>query len=495
MTADPFTPRTVTLLARRSTSGVDDRAFLGLAEAAAHGPVGAVLLSGGTHERATHSLALWDPFLALRTRGDRLEWISPTGAVLSNRGDPLDLLDRALSAMRPDFPRGSLPFAGGAVGYFAYDLKNCIEQLPSRAAADPRLPDIFLFWPRRILIHERAAKTVEELELGFEAEGARPETSKEAETSPAAEAAPAPTAPPQPQPIHLGRLRSNFSRAAYLRAVRRVRRLIRQGDVYQVNLSQRFTSSLQGDPFVLWRALFDRNPAPFYAYIQAGDHQVLSTSMESFLRRDGVMIESRPIKGTRPRGGTPEEDRARMAELAASTKDEAELSMIVDLIRNDLGRVCLPGSVRVKRHRILESYANVHHMVSVITGTLPASCTAGTILRAAFPGGSITGCPKIRAMEIIDDLEPHARHVYTGAIGYLGLHGNMDLNVAIRTGLVHGGALSVSVGGGIIYDSVPEEEYEETLAKGRTFFEVVREAGGAREAGAGDEAPGRVKAI
>ena len=156
--------------------------------------------------------------------------------------------------------------------------------------------------------------------------------------------------------------------------------------------------------------------------------------------------------------------------------------MIVDLIRNDLGRVCQAGSIRVERHRVMESYANVHHMVSVVTGRLRPGCTPGAILRAAFPGGSITGCPKIRAMEVIDGLEPHARHLYTGAIGYVGLHGTMDLNVAIRTGLVHHGVLSFSVGGGIVYDSVPEDEYQETLTKGRTFFEVAGDAGTAREA-------------
>ena len=266
---DPFKPRVVTLVSRRTVDGVDEPGFLRMADAAAHAPVGALLLSGGSHELAAHSLALWDPFLVLRTRGDRLEW-SAGGATMSHRGDPLELLDRALSAMRPDFPRGLLPFAGGAVGYFAYDLKNRIERLPRRAAADPRLPDAFLFWPRKILVHDRAAATVEELELGFEGEGPRAETVTAA--LPQAVASPL-------QPFHLGTLRSNFTHAAYLRAVDRVRRLIRQGDVYQVNLSQRFTSSFQGDPFTLFRELFQRNPAPFSAYVQGGDHQALSSSM------------------------------------------------------------------------------------------------------------------------------------------------------------------------------------------------------------------------
>jgi para-aminobenzoate synthetase component 1 len=215
------------------------------------------------------------------------------------------------------------------------------------------------------------------------------------------------------------------------------------------------------------------NPAPFYAFINAGDHQILSTSMERFLFRRGDDLETRPIKGTRKRGATPAEDEALKAELATDPKEDAELSMIVDLLRNDLGRVCQPRSVRVAEHKRLESYQNVHHLVSIVRGELLPGTSYGAILRAAFPGGSITGCPKIRAMEIIDELEPCVRHVYTGSIGYLGWHANMDLNIAIRTALVHGEHCYFSVGGGIVHDSSEEAEYEETLHKGRTLFKLM----------------------
>jgi para-aminobenzoate synthetase component 1 len=196
--------------------------------------------------------------------------------------------------------------------------------------------------------------------------------------------------------------------------------------------------------------------------------------MERFLFRCGSTIETRPIKGTRRRGSTPEEDAALARELAESEKDDAELSMIVDLLRNDLGRVCKPRSIRVPQHKRIERYQNVFHLVSIVTGTLIPGTTAGDLLRATFPGGSITGCPKIRAMEIIDELEPTVRHVYTGSIGYVGWHDNLDLNVAIRTAVVTRGLGHVSVGGGVVYDSCEQDEYEETLHKGRTFFEVVR---------------------
>jgi len=195
--------------------------------------------------------------------------------------------------------------------------------------------------------------------------------------------------------------------------------------------------------------------------------------MERFLYRRGPTIETRPIKGTRPRGKSAEEDERLRLELQSSPKDDAELSMIVDLLRNDLGRICRPRSIRVAEHKRLETYQNVHHLISIVTGELRDDVTYGKILTATFPGGSITGCPKVRAMEIIDELEPHVRHVYTGSIGYLGWHGNMDLNIAIRTALVHQKWCYFSVGGGIVYDSNEEDEYQETLHKARTLFDLI----------------------
>ena len=207
----------------------------------------------------------------------------------------------------------------------------------------------------------------------------------------------------------MGTLTSNFSREAYLAAIRRIRDYIRQGDVYQVNLAQRFSFPFAGEAYTLFRRLFQLNPAPFYAFLNCGDFRVLSTSMERFLCRRGDYLETRPIKGTRPRGATAGEDAALRRELEDSPKDDAELSMIVDLLRNDLGKVCEPRTVRVAEHKRLEAYQNVYHLVSIITGRLRPGVTAAEILRATFPGGSITGCPKIRAMEIIDELEPCVR--------------------------------------------------------------------------------------
>ena len=238
-------------------------------------------------------------------------------------------------------------------------------------------------------------------------------------------------------------------------------------------MSQRFSTGFQGNPFRLFQSLYERNPAPFFAYIQAGDHQIISTSPERFVYRNGDRVETRPIKGTRPRGNTEAEDRRLKNELSESLKDDAELSMIVDLLRNDIGKVCRPGSVRVAVHKRVEAYQNVYHLVSDVEGILDSGMDSVDLLRAAFPGGSITGCPKIRAMEIIDEMEPVRRHIYTGSIGYISFHDTLDLSIAIRTATVFKGKMLFSVGGGIVFDSDPSDEYAETLHKGKTLTGVL----------------------
>ncbi|HWO14516.1 MAG TPA: bifunctional anthranilate synthase component I family protein/class IV aminotransferase, partial [Polyangiaceae bacterium] len=230
--------------------------------------------------------------------------------------------------------------------------------------------------------------------------------------------------------------------------------------------------------------MYAANPAPFFAYINAGNHHIVSTSPERFIQLRHGSVETRPIKGTRPRGKTPAEDEALRRELQESPKDDAELSMIVDLLRNDIGKVCRAGSVRVLEHKRLEAYKNVYHLVSIVAGELDPGMGAVDLLRATFPGGSITGCPKIRAMEVIDELEPVRRHLYTGSIGYVGFDGTMDLSVAIRTATFTGGRVVFSVGGGIVFDSDPASEFEETLHKGRTLMNAL-DASSAEEPSAG----------
>jgi para-aminobenzoate synthetase component 1 len=263
----------------------------------------------------------------------------------------------------------------------------------------------------------------------------------------------------------LGEVTDTVSREEYEAAVGRVLDYIGAGDCYQVNLSHRFSTVLHEEPWSLYERLRAVSPAPFAAYLDCGDHQVLSSSPELFLTIAGREIVTQPIKGTRPRGATREADEAAAAELLSSAKDRAELLMIVDLERNDLGRVCEYGSVHVPELYHLESFANVHHLVATVHGRLRPEVTPLQAMRAAFPGGSITGAPKIRAMEIIEELEPVHRGIYTGAIGWVDGRGNGEWNIAIRTMVAKDGRVHFHAGGGVVADSEPAAEYEETLAK------------------------------
>jgi para-aminobenzoate synthetase component 1 len=426
-------------------------------------PYAMLLLSGGELDCASHSLMGWDPFLVVRAKGRRVQIIKGQEAT-ECVANPFTVLDDVLGSLEMSGPLPLAPFSAGGLGFLAYDLKNHLERLPTTARDDLGLSDLVFAFPRRLAVHDRRAGQFWDLEIVWEDPQGRVQQSA---------IEPPSSMPQESEGFRVGPLQSNFTREAYLQAVSRIKEYIGNGDVYQVNLSQRFSFPLEGDPYVLFRRLFALNPAPFYAYLNCNDFAIFSTSMERFLFRREDYLETRPIKGTRPRGRTPEEDEVQRRELIASLKDDAELSMIVDLLRNDLGKVCQARTVEVKEHKRLEAYQNVYHLVSIVTGLLREGASHGDILRATFPGGSITGCPKIRSMEIIDELEPHVRHVYTGAIGYLGLHRNMDLNVAIRTAIVANGWGHFSVGGGVVYDSDEEAEYEETLHKGRTLFRLI----------------------
>ena len=269
-------------------------------------------------------------------------------------------------------------------------------------------------------------------------------------------------------------MKSSFTRAGYLDAVERVREYIFAGDIFQANLSQRFEVASDESPWSFYTRLRERNAAPFAAFLDFPEVAVVSASPERFLRVDAErVVETRPIKGTRPRGVGPEHDAALGQALAESAKDRAENLMIVDLMRNDLSRVCAPGSVRVSELFSLERYATVHHLVSTVVGTLASGADAIDLLRAAFPGGSITGAPKLRAMEIIAELEPSRRGVYCGSIGYWSVTGELDTSIAIRTAVFQDGRIYFSAGGGIVADSVPEQEYLETLDKARAMIDAL----------------------
>ncbi len=431
-----------------------------------------ILLSGGDLDCARYHILAARPWLQFRGYGQRIH-IATREKSTHFEGDPFDTLRAISDAFRIEENDLPQPVAAGLFGYLGYDLKDHLEVLPRTTINDLDLPDICFFAPAIILIEDKQSNRID-LIIPKRVDGKKPLW--EADLADFERILKKPTPPKGAFCGDSAGFQSNFTRPVYENAVDKIKDYIAAGHVYQVNMSQRFGMDFHGDGYTFFQALYERNPAPFYAYINAGDHQVISTSPERFLCLREKNVETRPIKGTRPRGKNTTEDDQFRHELIRSKKDDAELSMIVDLLRNDLGKVCVAGSVKVVEHKRLEAYQNVYHLVSIVTGELEKERDTIDLIKAAFPGGSITGCPKIRAMEIIDELEPSCRHVYTGAIGYLGFHGTMDLNIAIRTAVVHNDKILFSVGGGIVFDSDPVDEYEETLHKGRTLMAVFKEA-------------------
>lgn len=426
-----------------------------------------ILLSGDDHACSRRSIALLHPAARLSVKNGAAR-LDMNGSTRTERNDPFTLLNAAHGTLSRIADASSVLVGG----YVAYEAAHAIEDVPSTAADSLALPDLFFLWPTVLLQRDHEDGRVRLLEIAWTSNG-EPLVPLEKEPPDQSD-----RNGPVMTPLHrlstqAAELRRSANRKEYEDSVDAVRQHIYDGDVYQVNLSQRFSFPLREDPFVLWMRLFAENPAPFFAYVDAGSHQVISTSMERLFLIDGKTIESRPIKGTRPRGCSESEDAALAEELRTSAKDDAELSMIVDLVRNDCSRVCEAGTVEVAEHKRLERYTNVQHLVSVVRGRLRAGTGIADVFRALFPGGSITGCPKIRSMSIIDALERETRHVYTGSIGYIASDGRADFSIAIRTAAVKDGMCHLSVGGGIVYDSDPVEEYIETLHKGGSFFRLA----------------------
>ncbi|MBA2928573.1 aminodeoxychorismate synthase component I [Pseudomonas sivasensis] len=358
-----------------------------------------------------------------------------------------------------------LPFAGGLIGYLSYDFGRHLEQLPHLAVDDLHLPDARFGLYAWALISDHLAQTCQLVFHPALADSERQRLitlfSGDAATAPATFKLQGPMAP-------------DLSVEAYQQAIERIQDYIQAGDCYQVNFAQRFRAPCSGDPWVAYCALREACPTPFSGFQSLpNDGAVLSLSPERFVRVSERQVETRPIKGTRPRGVTPEEDAAHATELLASPKDRAENLMIVDLLRNDLGRSCRTGSVSVPELFSLESYPNVHHLVSSVTGTLADDKDALDLIAGSFPGGSITGAPKIRAMQIIDELEPTRRGLYCGSLVYLDVRGEMDSSIAIRSLLVKDGQVCCWGGGGIVADSQWEAEYQESLTKVRVLLQTL----------------------
>ncbi len=508
-----------------------------LARAADAAPWSFVLASGGkTGRRSRFTILAFDPFLVVRgaadaPRGARIEWranaedalASPAVAEVarmvsgSTRAgaasaaaiavnpplvtawsemltDPLPLLRALLAAFPTPVSPAHPPFTGGLAGWFGYDLGRAFERLPERAPDPLGLPTFALGYYDVVVVIDNLTRKASAIATGYpERDVARRERRAAARLAQCAEvlaaarvsedkqaALPAADVPPDA-------LRSNLTHDQYLEAVRRVKNFIRAGDIFQANVTQRLRWNAPDDPAAWFVGLLDRHPVAFAAFARCErdasgvPYHIVSLSPERFLRVSGDYIETVPIKGTRPRSADRAADEHAARDLLASPKDRAELVMIVDLLRNDLGRVAIAGSVNVPEIYALESYTTVHHLVARITAKLRPGLGALDVLRAAFPGGSISGAPKIRAMEILAEVEPHARGLFMGAIGYVAANGEMDTSIAIRTAVVADGVAHLQVGGGVVHDSRAEDEYQESLHKAAAFLgRAPREIASAR---------------
>jgi para-aminobenzoate synthetase component I len=447
---------------------------------------------------ARYSFVAANPFLTFRSSGSRCEitWPqTPDARPQTQFGDPWHLLD-GLMAQFEILDEIDLPFPlGGCFGFWGYDLKNFTEpKLPRRALNDLELPDCHVGFYDSLVVFDHQIGKVFVVSTGLNADGSRSENrARERLELWRSQLGTDGVSPSQINCEELGRRHavppiSNISRADFIAAVERAQKYIRAGDIYQVNLSHRLTvGSSRCDDRTTQRAipanfagweLFQKlsavSPAPFSAFLDCGDFQIASSSPEQFLRMSGSHIITRPIKGTRPRDADPTRDAQLAYELQTNAKELAELVMITDLLRNDLGKVCEFGSVQVPGLAKLEKFAQVQHLVSTVEGRLRKDLTHFAAFASCFPGGSITGAPKFRAMEIIDELEPVSRGPYCGAIGYLGFNRESQLSITIRTALCKDGLAHFNVGAGIVADSNSEAEYEETLAKAAGFLTALK---------------------
>ena len=461
----------------------DERDMVEIFGEVAHTPNSSFLDSSLEMERfGRYSFIGFDPYLVLTTKRRTARFSDRDGGFLEIKDiDPFEALRLAHAAkvLEPGAGNGLPPFIGGGIGYLSYELGRHIEKLPITVKDDLQMPELAFAFYDRVVAADVASGRKWLVVCGrdtadLDAAVAAARASMEPGAGARAVVASVPMQADRDAPLEF---ECGFTPDEYRDSVGKVKEYILAGDIYQANLSQRFSAPLVEPAWSLYRRLRVLNAAPFSAYLNYGDFAVASSSPERYLEVNGSHVETRPIKGTTRRYADPAEDERSRQTLLDSRKDHAELSMIVDLERNDLGRVCRYGSVKVEEHAVLESYATVHHLVSTVTGEMHPGRDLIDLLRATFPGGSITGAPKIRSIEIIDELEPTARSVYTGAIGYFGTDGHHDLNIAIRTMIIKGGRVYFQVGGGIVADSQPESEFQETLDKGKAMFDAVTGAG------------------
>ena len=398
-----------------------------------------------------------DPFLVFESKYENIIIHGVDTCAL--KGDPFIYLQEIIDNYGTFGLPSDIPFPIGAIGAFSYDLKEILEDIPSLCSDSIGCCGMhFSFFREWIIVDEMEGKS-HRIRIVTDNDGSPPGLAggKRAEK------------------VFLGELVSNFTEEEYKKAITKAREYIKRGTIYQANISQQFRVEFHGDSFRLFEMLNKINPAPMSAYLNWGNCKLISSSPERFLLRNGSYVQSKPIKGTRPRGRNKFQDLKLKQELIGSEKDSAELAMIVDLVRNDLGRTAEAGTVRVEMPKVIEEYTNVFHSLAVVVSRLSEGVSSLELIRSCFPGGSITGCPKVQAMKVIEEIEKNKRGFYCGSIGYIGFNGDFDFSIAIRTFIEKGNSLYFNLGGGIVYDSDPQEEYNETIHKGETMFQVLKE--------------------
>ncbi len=415
-----------------------------------------------------YDIFVWQPLCKIKTTNHQTFVCKDDTWDLFSSLDPLVAIEQKIAECfeTTNISPSGLPFNGGAVGYFSYDLGRAFETLPSQASNDLAVYDMAVGIYDTAIIIDKTTDTVYLFCLDDKREELINALTKKASV-------------PYQENTNKFALssawQSNMTQAQYREKFEKIQQYLRSGDCYQINLTQRFEAQYQGDEFDAYLKLRKQNNAPFSAYLNIDDIKVLSISPERFIQIKQNKVQTKPIKGTRPRSNDSTQDEKNKQSLSLANKDKAENLMIVDLLRNDISRACKPGSVKVPKLFDIESFPAVHHLVSTIEGELAEDKSAIDLIRGAFPGGSITGAPKIRAMEIIEELEPHRRNIYCGSIGYISACGNMDTSITIRTLTCLNGRIICNAGGGIVADSVCDEEYQETFDKVNKILPVLTE--------------------
>jgi len=433
--------------------------------------------ASGNQKIARFSLVGSDPYQVIWSRGKKAFLLGRAGEDSWNIEDPFGILRTQLQERPTLVPEVLQGFVGGAVGFFGYDMKNQIERLPDTVKDDLHMPEMFWAFVDEVLVFDRVENTTRILvQAPFEGNLSRCRRYAVDKARSFLARFEVKRSRVDHEPFRFGDILSNHTPESHRIMVERCKEYIAAGDIFQANLSQRLKTPFQGDPFLLYESLARINPSPFAFFFGFPDFQLVSCSPERLVCLEGSRVQTRPIAGTRPRGSNVEEDEALCRELILNPKERAEHIMIVDMARNDIGRVCRYGTVLLDELMVIEPYSHVFHIVTNVTGRLNRKADSMDLVRAVFPGASITGVPKVRCMEIIDELEDVRRGPYTGSAGWISFTGDMDLNIIIRTLLLRCGFATIHVGGGIVWDSEPRREFEETLHKGRALLEALEMA-------------------